>query len=425
MIVRIGKSKDILNVLRYNQNKVKACEASILYLHKVAYPLYKVEDLSVYFQRYFQAYLLKNISTQRPVRHISLNPHPKDKLSDKELLLIAKTYMAKVNLENQPYIVYKHFDLKRIHIHIATIAVNLWGKKIEKLYDYSHAHNACREITKEFGLTGYQKKDKGYKRFLLDIVNHAEFSVYDQINSVVCTLPKHYLFTSFKKYNALLSLFNVHAIKSKRKDHVFYVALDKNKNKASNIFSCHRFDLVVDEDFLKSHYNKSTQLRVDKTSELSELKKMIQAYFKQSKSFSEFKKLLKNQGINIVELSNKLKKDFVFISHELKVVFNFKKLSQKLNSKDNSYFNTLRKKIENPIKNLVLQRYNQSQKEYKDLQSHESFNFLEDFMLESNQSSFVCFFNYLLSGPSFDMQEKQFEDSIKKKKKKSKSKYLV
>ena len=57
---------------------------------------------------------------EKPVVHISLNPHPDDMLTDTELQDIAREYLEKMGFGNQPYMVYKHEDIDRHHLHIVT-----------------------------------------------------------------------------------------------------------------------------------------------------------------------------------------------------------------------------------------------------------------------------------------------------------------
>ena len=56
--------------------------------------------------------------------HISINPHPDDVLTDTELQEIAREYLDRLGYGNQPYMVYKHEDIDRHHLHIVTINVD-------------------------------------------------------------------------------------------------------------------------------------------------------------------------------------------------------------------------------------------------------------------------------------------------------------
>ena len=71
------------------------------------------------------------MKVEKPVVHISLNPHPEDVLTDIELQNIARDYLEKLGFGNQPYLVFKHEDIDRHHLHIVTINVDENGKRLK------------------------------------------------------------------------------------------------------------------------------------------------------------------------------------------------------------------------------------------------------------------------------------------------------
>jgi hypothetical protein len=52
--------------------------------------------------RSFASYLWANLKTGKPVLHISINPDPKDKVSDEDFKNIATAYMEKMGYGKQP-----------------------------------------------------------------------------------------------------------------------------------------------------------------------------------------------------------------------------------------------------------------------------------------------------------------------------------
>ena len=62
------------------------------------------------------AFIPPKCRTKNLVFHCSLNPHPKEKLTDEDLTRIAQEYMQKLGYGSQPYIVFKHHDIEREHI---------------------------------------------------------------------------------------------------------------------------------------------------------------------------------------------------------------------------------------------------------------------------------------------------------------------
>lgn len=427
MVVRIGKGIDILTPLVYNQTKVDNKSACILGVNKIALPLYDLENASKYFYRYFEPYLLKNQRAVTPVRHISLNPNPVDKLDDLTLLKIARAYMEKVGYKHQPYIIYKHFDLKRIHLHIVSVSINNHGYQIKPYFDFIIAQNACKELVKEFNLTDYTKKYKVEKDLDLKVVDYRESNLTQQIDSVVSSLPKYYKFVDFDAYNAILQLFKVKALRGKmlsddKSEPVMYRALDHNNKTASNIVSSSKLSLKVDTGFLNKHFKESifsVDLGVD-----NEVSDQIKSYLSQSKNFKHFKKLLKNQGINLVTHSED-KNRFYFVSHKHRRVFCFSDIDTQLSHRleNDPFFNVLlenTKKKKDPLQELVQHRYDQLNKEFDSLRVHPSFDFVDNYYNAYNKAEFVCFFNFLFNTPSEDLSHQQFESLKKKKKRKKK-----
>ena len=52
--------------------------------------------------RSFEPYLAANRRTEKPVIHISLNPHPDDVLTDEQLTAIGQEYMEKWDMATNP-----------------------------------------------------------------------------------------------------------------------------------------------------------------------------------------------------------------------------------------------------------------------------------------------------------------------------------
>lgn len=81
--------------------------------------------------RSFEPYLAANRRTEKPVIHISLNPHPDDVLTDEQLTAIGQEYMEKMGYGNQPYIIYRHEDIGRSHIHIVSCVLTSRERKLK------------------------------------------------------------------------------------------------------------------------------------------------------------------------------------------------------------------------------------------------------------------------------------------------------
>ena len=100
----------------------------------------------------FEPYIALNSHVKKPVIHISLNPSPKDILSEEQMTVLAQEFMEKFGYENQPYIVWLHEDINRKHMHIVSVRIDETGEKIDHNREAIRAQNICREMEVKYGL---------------------------------------------------------------------------------------------------------------------------------------------------------------------------------------------------------------------------------------------------------------------------------
>ena len=119
----------MFGALAYNQNKVDNEDAKVLFSNRML--LNEDGNFSIgECMHSFEMQMPVQLSTKKPIVHISINPHPEDVLSDQQLTDIAQEYMQKLGYGNQPYLVYKHEDIDRHHIHIVGLRVDKHCKSI-------------------------------------------------------------------------------------------------------------------------------------------------------------------------------------------------------------------------------------------------------------------------------------------------------
>ena len=105
--------------------------------------------------RYAPARRLENGKTDNPYLP---EPAPGRCAFRQQLADIAKEYMDKLGYGNQPYMVYKHEDIARHHIHIVSIRVDDTGKKINDKFEHIRSKQITRELEQKYGLHPAEKK---------------------------------------------------------------------------------------------------------------------------------------------------------------------------------------------------------------------------------------------------------------------------
>ena len=236
MIAKISATENLGGALGYNFKKVEKGEANIL----LAAELYQSNDGNYTMEDVLadmQALIPKKCRTKKTVFHCSLNPHPDEKLSDEQLTQIANKYMEALGYGNQPYIVFKHNDIAREHIHIVSLRINGEGKKINDKFEKRRSKKITDALEKRFGLIPSSKvTDKAMKE--TPKIDTTRGNIKEQVASTLRMVLKHYKFCSLGELNAILSRYHlaVEEVKTefrgKKYDGLVYVPTDEKGNKA-------------------------------------------------------------------------------------------------------------------------------------------------------------------------------------------------
>ena len=207
MVANITTGKDIYGALAYNQHKVDRGKGAVLATSNIREPddgRFGVAALADELLRWMPSH----VRTEKPVVHISLNPDPEDRLSDDELTDIAAEYMEGMGWGCQPYVVYKHTDIDRPHIHIVTVQVDSSGRKIGDNRRNERSVAETERIERKYGL----HRAKGRKQGELSRLAPAEAEKGDlkrQIASVVKPALSMYRFQTLGELRALLALYRI------------------------------------------------------------------------------------------------------------------------------------------------------------------------------------------------------------------------
>ncbi|MCC2598512.1 conjugal transfer protein MobB [Sphingobacterium sp. FBM7-1] len=414
MIAKIGKGSNMYGAILYNQQKVDKENGAVLLLNKIPDTVdgrYSV----AYFNKCFEPYLSANIKTEKTVRHISLNPDPSDKVSNEQFAEMAKEYMERMGYGNQPYIVFKHTDIDRTHIHIVSTCVGIDGKKIPDDYDHPRSMAICRDLEQKYNMQKATEQEQKQVNKVFKPVNHKNGDIKSQIASVVRHLPKYYSFSTMGSYNALLSLFNITAeeVKGERNGQpvngLVYVALDENGNKISNPFKASLFGKDAGVAQLQKHFEQSKEKM--KTNPVTVLKNTVELAIHTTSNETDFKKQLIEQGINTVVRRNESGRIYgiTFIDHESRSIWNGSQLDRSLSANMfNNWWNNGNKpelKVpESPVSNTDTLDH-QPTKDLFEFISHEHLH-----------SSDLGLFSLLPQAQGEDYEEGQFAKRMKKKK---------
>lgn len=424
MIAKIGRSGNLFGALAYNQLKVDNQNGQLLFVNKIietADGHYSVVQLA----KSFEPYLIANRNTEKHTLHISLNPDPKDKLSDDNFRDMAEYYMLEMGYSEQPFAVFKHTDIDRSHIHIVSVCVDQEGKKISDKFEKMRSMKVCRFLEMTYGLIPATDREQNEKDKVFRPVDYRAGDVKSQIASVVRHLPDFYQYQTLGEYNALLSLFNVTAEKvegelhGKIKKGLLYIPLNEKGEKSGHPLKSSLFGKNAGLAALELYFAKCRTNLKDHPGRQT-LKAAAAIALHTTSDEQTFKKQLIDQGINIVVRRNDAGRIYgvTFIDHNSKAVWNGSRLAKELSANTfNDYWNN---KINHDIKAPAIQQaktptFNDAN--FHAEEPHHFFDFLNT--AEKDQDGLIEALGGLLpQACGEDYQEQIFTNRIKKKRKK-------
>ena len=263
MIAKISATENLGGALGYNFKKVEKGEASIL----LAQGLYQNKEGTYTMAEVFpdmQALIPEKCRTKKMVFHCSLNPHPDDEFSDEQLVQVAREYMEALGYGNQPYIVFKHSDIAREHIHIVSLRVDSRGQKINDKFEKRRSKKITDALERKFGLIPSSKvTEKAVAE--TPKVDIGKGNIKEQVANVVRMVLGHYRFCSLGELNAILSAYNlaVEEIKTefrgKKYDGLVYVPTDDKGGKISTPINASDIGRGVGYTAVQNKIQKSKQ----------------------------------------------------------------------------------------------------------------------------------------------------------------------
>ncbi|MBX9886972.1 MAG: relaxase/mobilization nuclease domain-containing protein [Flavobacteriaceae bacterium] len=425
MIAKIGRSGNLYGALAYNQLKVENENGQILFGNKMietASGHYSVAQLA----QSFAPYLIANRNTEKHTLHISLNPDPKDKVSDDRYREMAEEYMREMGYGQQPFVVFKHTDIDRSHIHIVSVCVDEQGKKIPDSFEKMRSMNVCRELEKKHGLIPATDKEYRQNDKVFRPVDYRSGDVKSQIASVVRHLPNYYQYQTLGEFNALLSLFNVTTekvqgeLKGKMQQGLLYFPLNAKGERAGHPFKASLFGKNAGLPTLELHYAKCKETLKDNPAKPT-IRAAVTIALQSTSNELAFKKQLGEHGINVVVRRNDTGRIYgiTFIDHNSKTVWNGSRLGKELSANTfNDYWNNnivpeIKEPFELQSKISTLHDVDLPAEE-----PHHLFNFLNT--VEKHEDGLIEALGGLApDAKGEDYEEQDFANKMKKKRKRT------
>lgn len=303
MVAKISMGTSLYGALAYNGLKVNEGEGRLLAVNRVFDDGSGRVDVARAEQD-FRRFMPEQVRTRNKVIHISLNPHPDDRLTDTELEQLAREYLDRLGYGEQPYLVFKHEDISRHHLHIVSVNVDENGRRLNRDFIHRRSKRITSELERKYGLHPADRRqfrtDNPLRR-----VDVSQGDVKRQVSNVAKAVMASYKFQTMGEYRALLSLYNVtveeaHGMVNGREYHgLVYSATDDAGNKTGNPFKASRIGKSVGYEAVQRRFEFSKgQIRDRRLAEMT--RRTVAAALARTYRREEFVALLKAKGVDVV-----------------------------------------------------------------------------------------------------------------------------
>ena len=298
MVAKISIGNSLYGALTYNGEKINKERGRLLDTNKI----YNDGSGTVNIHRAYEDFMRwipTSSRTERPMMHISLNPHPDDKLSDTDFTRLAHEYMEKMGFADMPYMIYKHEDIERHHVHIVALRVGTDGRCISDRNNFYKNKKVCRELEQKYGLKVAEREkitpDMPIKKI------DPEGDIKRQVANTVKMVGMRYKFQTLGEYNAVLSLFNVRCdvadgrVNGREYHGLVYFATDADGNTIATPFKASRLGKFAGRDAIEGRFERAKD-KID----VAPTKRKVADALAQSAGKDDFVEKLKAQNIDVV-----------------------------------------------------------------------------------------------------------------------------
>jgi len=336
MVADIHKGNNLYGALAYNQEKIDKGKGQILETNRVFVPFdgqFRVSDCA----RNFEQAMPSQINTGKPVIHISLNPHPDDRLTDTQLADISREYLEKMGFGGQPYMIFKHEDIDRQHVHIISTRVRGDGSIISDSKDYERSRKITDALEQKYGL--HPKGESQKEAWQLSPVDVQAGNLKRQVANVIKPLSEMYRFQSLTEYRALLSLYNIGIEKvegsngGNKYTGLVYSALDADGNRAGKPLKSSLFGKTQGIELLEQGMKRSSE--AIKSGKLADkTKAIVNEALKTSRTEADLRTALRSKGVDMVLRRNDTGRIYgaTFIDHNTRTVLNGSRMGKEFSA---------------------------------------------------------------------------------------------
>ena len=342
MVAKISIGNSLYGALTYNGEKINKEKGRLLDTNKIYNDGSGTVDIRRAYED-FMRWIPTSSRTERPMMHISLNPHPDDKLSDTDFTRLAHEYMEKMGFADMPYMIYKHMDIDRHHVHIVALRVGTDGRCISDRNNFYKNKKICRELEQKYGLK-VAEREKITPDMPIKKVDPSG-DIKRQVANTVKMVGMRYKFQTMGEYNAVLSLYNIRCeqtdgrVNGREYHGLVYFATDDEGKVIANPFKASRLGKFASRTAMEGRFER-TKDKID----VAPTRDRVADVLAHATDKDDFTAKLKDSGIDVVVRYTDEGRIYgvTFIDHNTMTVLNGSRLGKQFSA------NALNERFNNP-----------------------------------------------------------------------------
>lgn len=342
MVAKISIGNSLYGALTYNGEKINKEKGRLLDTNKIYNDGSGTVDIHRAYED-FMRWIPTSSRTERPMMHISLNPHPDDVLSDTDFTRLAHDYMQMMGFADMPYMIYKHADIDRHHVHIVALRVGTDGRCISDRNNFYKNRKVCRELEQRYGLK-VAEREKITPDMPIKKVDPSG-DIKRQVANTVKMVGMRYKFQTMGEYNAVLSLYNIRCeqtdgrVNGREYHGLVYFATDDEGKVIANPFKASRLGKFASRTAIDSRFEKAKD-KID----VAPTRNRVTDVLARATDKEDFKSKLNDCGIDVVFRYTDEGRIYgvTFIDHNTMTVLNGSRLGKQFSA------NALNERFNNP-----------------------------------------------------------------------------
>ncbi len=332
MVAKISLGKSIYGALSYNAEKINKEKGRVLDTNKIYNDGSGNIDIHRAFED-FKRWMPQHTRAEKTMMHISLNPHPDDRLSEMQYTQLAHEYMEKMGFAEMPYIIVKHEDIDRHHIHIVALRVRPDGSCISDKNNFYRSKEITRELERKYGLhTAERQKitpDMPIKKI------DPSGDIKRQVANTVKMVGMRYKFQTIGEYNAILGHYNVRCeqtdgrVNGREYHGLVYFATDDNGKTIASPFKASRLGKFASRTAIDGRMERAKD-KID----IRPTKQAVSEAMAESSGKDDFIAKLKERNIDLILRYTDTRRIYgaTFIDHNTGTVLNGSRLGKEFSA---------------------------------------------------------------------------------------------